>query len=82
MWESWRAGDRRAAVAAVPETVVSDLIVRGSLDSIRAHVGRYLEAGIDTAFLALSTVEQQPARGRAILLDAMRALAPGAAGGP
>jgi probable F420-dependent oxidoreductase len=82
MWESWRAGDRRAAVAAVPETVVSDLIVRGSLDSIRAHVGRYLEAGIDTAFLARSSVEQQPARGRAILLDAMRALAPGAAGGP
>ena len=76
MWEAWRTGDRRAAVSAVPEGVMNDLIVRGSMDEIRAHVRRYLDAGIDTASLALSTVEQDPARRRAILLDATRALAP------
>jgi probable F420-dependent oxidoreductase len=76
MWEAWRAGDRKTAVAAVPETVMNDLIIRGSMDEIGAHVDRYLDAGIDTAFLALSTAEQGPARRRAILLDATRALAP------
>ena len=76
MWEAWHAGDRKTAVAAVPETVMNDLIIRGSMDEIGAHVGRYLDAGIDTAFLALSTAEQDAARRRAILLDATRALAP------
>ena len=35
-----------------------------------------LDAGGDTAFLALSTLEQDPARRRAIQLEAIRALAP------
>lgn len=76
MWEAWRGGDRKGAVAAVPERVMNDLIVRGAMDEIRAHVVRYLDAGIDTAFLALSTGEQDPTKRREILLDAIRALAP------
>jgi alkanesulfonate monooxygenase SsuD/methylene tetrahydromethanopterin reductase-like flavin-dependent oxidoreductase (luciferase family) len=76
MWEAWRRGDRKAAVGAVPERVMNDLIIRGSMETIRAHVQRYLDAGVDTAFLALSTLEQDPARRRAIQLDAIRALAP------
>ncbi len=78
MWDAWAAGDRKGAVAAVPETVIDDLIIRGSTEEIRAHVRRYLDAGIDTAFLSLSTLEQDPARKCQILLDAIRALAPGA----
>jgi probable F420-dependent oxidoreductase len=76
MWSAWQSGDRKAAVAAVPERVMNDLIIRGSMDAIRAHIQRYLDAGVDTAFLALSTLEQDPARRRAIQLDALRALAP------
>jgi hypothetical protein len=76
MWSAWQSGDRKAAVAAVPEVVMNDLIIRGSMDAIRVHVQRYLDAGIDTAFLALSTLESDPARRRAIQLDALRALAP------
>ena len=76
MWQAWERGDRKAAVAAVPEGVMSDLIVRGSMAEIRAHVQRYLDAGVDTAFLQVSTLEQEPARRRQILLDALRALAP------
>lgn len=76
MWSAWRRGDRRTAVSAVPERVLSDLIIRGSMEEIRAQVRRYLDAGIDTASLALSTAEEDPARRRAILLDAVRALAP------
>jgi probable F420-dependent oxidoreductase len=76
MWQAWGRGDRKAAVAAVPEKVVADLIIRGSMDEIRAHVLRYLDAGIDTAFLSPSTTETDPARRRDVLLDALRALAP------
>ena len=78
MWQAWERGDRKAAVAAVPERVMRDLIVRGSMAEIRAHVQRYLDAGIDTAFLQVSTLEQEPVRRRQILLDALRALAPAA----
>jgi len=76
MWQAWERGDRKAAVAAVPERVMRDLIVRGSMAEIRAHVQRYLDAGVDTAFLQVSTLEQEPVRRRQILLDALRALAP------
>jgi probable F420-dependent oxidoreductase len=76
MWEAWERGDRKGAVAAVPEKVIDELIIRGSMDEIRAHVRRYLAAGIDTAFLALSTAEPDPGRKRASVLSAIRALAP------
>ena len=78
MWAAWGRGDRRAAVAAIPEPVVNELILRGSPASIRARVRQYLDAGIDTAFLALQTSEQDPIRKREILREAMRALAPSA----
>jgi probable F420-dependent oxidoreductase len=77
MWQAWERGDRKAAVAAVPASVMNDLIIRGSIDEIRAHVQRYLDAGIDTAFLQPSTLETDPARRRQRVLDALRALAPG-----
>lgn len=78
MWEAWASGDRKAALAAVPNEVVSDLILRGSMAAIRAHVRRYLDAGVDTAFLSVSTLESDPEKRRAILGDAIRALAPSA----
>ncbi len=77
MWEAWERGDRRAAVAAVPGDVARDLILQGSMEEIRAHVRRYLAAGVDTAFLQLGSFEPDPERRRRAILDAMRALAPG-----
>lgn len=76
MWQAWERGDRRAAVAAVPESVMSALILRGTMADIRAHVDRYLAAGIDTAFLQVSTLDPDPTRRRHTLLDALRSLAP------
>src|SRR5207245_237265 len=76
MWDAWERGDRKGAVAAVPEKVIDDLIIRGSTDEIRAHVRRYLAAGIDTAFLALSTAEPDPVRQLEPVLGAVRALTP------
>jgi len=77
MWEAWASGDRRAAVAAVPERVMNDLILRGSVDEIRKGVVRYLDAGVDTAFLQLATTETDPAQRRRVILDTIRGLAPG-----
>jgi probable F420-dependent oxidoreductase len=76
MWDAWASGDRKGAVAAVPEEVVRDLILRGSVDEIRSRVQRYLDAGVDTVFLSLSTAERDPRHKRRLLGDAIRALAP------
>jgi probable F420-dependent oxidoreductase len=46
MWDAWAAGDRKAALAAIPEDVVDELVVHGSLDACRDHVMRYVENGV------------------------------------
>jgi probable F420-dependent oxidoreductase len=73
MWDAWDAGDRKGALAAIPTQVMDDLMLRGDWDELRDHIQRYLNAGVDTAFLSLNTLEQ--AR-RAKLLEAHRMLAP------
>ncbi len=79
MWNAWAAGDRKGAVAAIPEAVIDDLIGRGTLADIRRRVRHYMEHGLDTAFLSLMTTEQDPTRKRAIVMDAIRGLAPSVA---
>jgi probable F420-dependent oxidoreductase len=46
MWDAWSAGDRKGALAAIPDEVVDDLIVHGSVDECRAHLQRYVDNGI------------------------------------
>jgi probable F420-dependent oxidoreductase len=53
MREAWAAGDRQAAMAAVPDEVVDDLVVHGSADQCRAAVHRYTTNGLDNPILAL-----------------------------
>ncbi len=77
MWDAWSQGDRRGALAAIPDQAVQELTLRGSMNDIRAHVQRYLDAGVDTAFLHLQTMEREPQRKRQVIMDAIRALAPG-----
>jgi probable F420-dependent oxidoreductase len=76
MWEAWGRGDRRGAVAAVPQHVMDELLLRGSVPTLRAGIQRYLDAGVDTAFVLLQSSEPDPARKREQLRIAMRALAP------
>jgi probable F420-dependent oxidoreductase len=76
MWDAWAAGDRKGAVAAIPPAVVDELIGRGPLPTLRARVQRYLDHGIDTAFLQFQTNDPDPERRRALVLDAIRGLAP------
>jgi probable F420-dependent oxidoreductase len=77
MWSAWSAGDRKAAVAAIPEQVMSDLMPRGDLSQLKARIQRYLDCGVDTAFLSLMTSEPDPQKKRDLMLNALRALAPG-----
>jgi probable F420-dependent oxidoreductase len=53
MWDAWRAGDRKAAVAAIPDTLVDELIVHGSAADCRARIDQYFANGVTTSTLAI-----------------------------
>ncbi len=53
MWSAWKAGDRKAALEAIPDSVVDELILHGSAPSVREQVQAYLEAGVTTVTLAV-----------------------------
>ncbi|HNI34469.1 MAG TPA: LLM class F420-dependent oxidoreductase [Microthrixaceae bacterium] len=53
MWEAWKAGDRAAALEAIPDEVVDDLIVWGPPEKCREHVDRYIANGVTTPVLAI-----------------------------
>jgi probable F420-dependent oxidoreductase len=69
MWDAWAAGDRKAALAAIPDDVVDALILHGSPDDVRAQVGRYVANGVTTPVLAVLPIGID-------LRDAVRGLAP------
>ncbi len=48
MWDAWDAGDRKAATEAIPQSLVDDLVVHGSIDDIRARLAAYAENGVTT----------------------------------
>jgi len=48
MWNAWNAGDRKAATAAIPESLVDELIVHGTTEEIRTRLARYVENGVTT----------------------------------
>ena len=78
MWDAWASGDRKQAVREVPEEVINDLIIWGSPEERRAHVKRYMDAGVDTAFLQFFTAEQDPEKKRERILQAIREMSPSA----
>lgn len=77
MWTAWDSGDRKGAVAAVPEQVMKDLVLWGSPDEVRAHVKRYMDAGVDTAFLQFHSFVGDAGQKRETIRRALSDLAPG-----
>src|SRR4051812_30433141 len=68
MWDAWKSGDRKAALAAIPDSVVDDLVVHGSPEQCRETIQRYIDNGVTTpAPLVVPFGDPQ---------DAYRALAP------
>ena len=69
MWEAWDAGDRRAALAAVPDEVVDALVVHGSPEACRRHVEGYVANGVTVPVLQVVPAGVD-------LAEAVRGLAP------
>ena len=76
MWQAWDAGDRRGAGALVPQNVVDDLIITGSVEDCRAQIERFFDAGLDTAILWMLTAERDPELAGARVREHIRALIP------
>jgi probable F420-dependent oxidoreductase len=69
MQDAWAAGDRKAALEAIPDELVDALVVHGEPAACREQLSAYVEAGITTPIIALLPVGVDPA-------DAARSLAP------
>jgi len=59
MWDAWKAGDRKAALAAIPDEVVDDLIVHGSPAECRAKIDAYFDNGVTTSSLAILPLDPE-----------------------
>lgn len=70
MMDLWKAGDRRGASAAIPESVVDDLVIHGDFDHCRERVDAYRAAGLDTPVIAILPTPGVDS------IEAARALAP------
>ncbi len=53
MWDAWKAGDRKAALAQISDEVVDALVVHGTPEQCRAHIQRYVDNGVTTPALAV-----------------------------
>ena len=73
MWDAWKAGDRKAALAAIPDEVVDQLVVHGSPAQCRATIQRYFDNGLTTSSLAILPLDPDLKH-----WDAVRSLAPSA----
>jgi len=70
MWDAWAAGDRKGALAAIPDQVVDDLIIHGSPEQCKEHIARYVASGVTTPVLSVMGF------GGVEPIQAMRDLAP------
>lgn len=70
MHEAWAAGDRQAALKAIPDEVVDALIVHGDAATCRARIREYVRNGLNTPVLALIPGGEVP------ITQAVRDLAP------
>lgn len=48
----WKAGDRSGAEAVIPESMVEELYVLGTVEECRAHIDRFMQAGIQMPVVA------------------------------
>ncbi|MDX6335642.1 MAG: hypothetical protein QOG05_2982 [Streptosporangiaceae bacterium] len=53
MREAWAAGDRKAALAAIDDELVDELVVHGAPGYCRERVAEYQAAGLDTPVIAI-----------------------------
>ena len=59
MWDAWQAGDRKAALAAIPDEVVDDLVVHGSPEQCRARIDQYFANGVTTSSISILPLDPE-----------------------
>ncbi|GAA1606657.1 LLM class F420-dependent oxidoreductase [Actinoplanes couchii] len=74
MWAAWESGDRKGALAAIPDSLVDELIVHGSPEQCRARVRAYADAGVTIPVMALMPTPELTSGGLPALLDLIGAL--------
>lgn len=57
MWEAWARGDRKTALAAIPDAIVDELVIHGSPDACRTAIEQYRRSGVTTVVLALPPLD-------------------------
>jgi probable F420-dependent oxidoreductase len=72
----WDAGDRRGALAAVPERALDELAVFGTPEECREHLARYVHNGVTVPILNFMNLETDPAARAAESRAMLKALAP------
>ncbi len=77
MWAAWKAGDRKAALALVPDSLVDELFIYGTPAECLARVDEYVAAGITTPMLSIASLEGSPER---LIGEFARTRSPAAAG--
>ena len=53
MQQAWAAGDRKGALAAIPDSLVNDLVVHGPPGYCRERIAEYQAQGLDTPVIAV-----------------------------
>ncbi|MFE3002058.1 LLM class F420-dependent oxidoreductase [Nocardia sp. NPDC059246] len=53
MWRAWQAGERAAALAAIPDELIDELFLYGNPTEIASRVKDYADAGVTTPVLAV-----------------------------
>jgi probable F420-dependent oxidoreductase len=76
MHEAWDDGNRRGALAAVPDSIIDELGVFGTPDECRAHVERFVANGVTIPVLNFMNVETDPAKRGEESWAMLRAMAP------
>ncbi|MCS6925793.1 MAG: LLM class flavin-dependent oxidoreductase [Candidatus Binatia bacterium] len=51
--DRWQAGDRAGAEAAIPARMVEELYVFGTVEECRAHIARFVQAGVQLPIVAV-----------------------------
>ena len=72
----WDAGDRKGALAAVPERALDELAVFGTPDECREKLARYVDNGVTVPILNFMNLATEPAARAAESRAMLKALAP------
>ena len=60
MWSAWKAGDRKQALAEIPDSVVDDLVVHGTPARCRARIAAVLRPRRDDELVGDPAVRPRP----------------------